>query len=359
MQAGRFRQHIVSGLCIAATVAATGCHIQMAGCRQSNYKRTTTARQPLAAGSMLDVETAYGSIAVTGADMADCEIVATITAHAPTEAEAQVLAERVSIVTAFVGETLRVRADSPRTGPNRSIGVSYRIVVPRQTSIKCHSSYGRLELTDVEGTVAGRTSSGSVRVQNIRGSANLSSSYGPITCKGFFGGDLTLRSNSGAIHLSDATFERCSVSTSYGSVTGRSLQGQAITLRSSSGSLELVDGTAEAMELSTSYGRVAARQIIVADLRATSGSGNLAIVCAEDCPPDITAHVKSSYGSVQFTAPPAFSGQVHLATNHGSVRTDRPITVSGDISNKRIAGVIGDGQGRLRLETSSGSVTLR
>lgn len=60
-----------------------------------------------------------------------------------------------------------------------------------------------------------------------------------------------------------------------------------------------------------------------------------------------------------FTAPPAFAGQVRMATDYGSVRTDRPITISGEIGKKRIEGAIGQGQGHLHLETSSGSVTLR
>jgi DUF4097 and DUF4098 domain-containing protein YvlB len=359
MKSTRFRQHIVSGLCIAATVAATGCNIHVAGCRQTRYERTTTARQPLAAGSTLDVETASGSISITGADVADCEVVATITAHAPTEAEAQELAEQVTIVMASVGETLKVRADRPKTGTNRSIGVSYRIIVPRRTNIRCHSSYGSLDLAEIEGSIVGRTSSGSVRARNVRGSTDLSSSYGSITCERFSEGDLTLKTSSGKIDISDATFGRCDAGTSYGSVSGRSLRGETITFRSSSGSIELIDGTADAIDLSTSYGRVAARPTTVGELRATSGSGSLDIVCADDCPPELTAHVKSSYGSVHFTAPPTFAGRVYLGTNHGSVRTDRPITIRGPIGKTKIEGAIGEGRGNLRIETSSGSVTLR
>jgi DUF4097 and DUF4098 domain-containing protein YvlB len=353
------RQQIVLCLSIATILAAAGCDVHMGHWSQSRYERTVTTQRPLVAGSTLDVETSAGSITVSGADVADCDIVATITAHAPTEEEAQELAEQVTIEAENVGSTLKVRADKPRTGNNRSIAVSYRIVVPRQTNIECQSSYGNLELADIEGTVSGRTSSGSVSAENIRGSANLGSSYGSITCERFSEGDLTLKTSSGKVTISDATFGRCDAGTSYGSVTGQSLQGETIKFRSSSGSIELVDGTADTMDLSTSYGRVDARQVIVTDLRASSGSGSLDIACAEACPPGLTANVKSSYGSVTFTAPPAFSGQVYLATNYGSVHTDRPITVSGEITKKSIEGTIGEGQGSLRIETSSGSVALR
>jgi len=353
------KQQVALALSMAAVLAAAGCDFQMGNWSQARYERTITTQRPLAAGSTLDVETSSGSITIGGDDVTDCDIVATVTAQAPTEEEAQELAEQVTIEAESIGRTLKVRADKPRTGNNRSISVSYRIVVPRQTSIECVSSYGNLELTDIEGTISGRTSSGSVSAENIRGSADLSSSYGSVTCVRFSDGDLILKTSSGKIAIADATFGRCDAVTSYGPVTGQSLRGETIQLHSSSGSIELADAEAGVIDLTTSYGRVDARQITVSDLRASSSSGSLEITCEEDCPSDLTANVKSSYGSVTFTAPPAFAGRVRMATDYGSVHTDRPITVSGEIGKKKIEGTISEGEGNLHLETSSGSVTLR
>lgn len=359
MKALHVKQQAMLALPIAAVLAAAGCDFQMGNWSQARYERTITTQRPLPAGSTLDVETSSGSIAIDGADVTDCDIVATVTAQAPTEEEAQELAEQVTIEAESVGRTLKVRADKPRTGNNRSISVSYRIVAPRQTSIECVSSYGNLELADLEGTVSGRTSSGSVSVENIRGSVDLTSSYGSVTCERFSEGDLNLKTSSGKIAVADAAFGKCDAVTSYGPVAAQSLHGETIYLRSSSGSIELADAEAGTMDLTTSYGRVDARQITVRDLRASSSSGSLEIVCTEACPPDLTANVRSSYGSVTFTAPQAFAGRVRMATDYGSVHTDRPITVSGEIGKKKIEGTIGQGQGNLHIETSSGSVTLR
>ncbi len=354
------KHRIVLALSIASVLIAAGCDIHTGSWGgQSRFERTATGQRPLLAGSTLDVETSAGSITITGADVADCNIVATITGYAPTEEEAQELAEQVAIEMETIGSTLKVRADKPHTGNNQSISVSYRIVVPQQTNVDCHSSYGSLDLANIDGTVTARTSSGSVDAEQIRGSANLSSSYGSITCERFSNGDLVVKTSSGKVTISDATFGRCDAATSYGSVTGHSLSGETIKFRSSSGSIDLTDGTADSIDLSTSYGRVNARRIAVSDLRANSGSGSVDIDCADACPPELTANVKSSYGSVTFAAPPGFAGQVHLATNYGSVRTDLPITISGELSKKKIAGTVGSGHGDLRIETSSGSVTLR
>ncbi len=359
MKALHMKRQMALALSVAAVLATAGCDFQMGNRSQARYERTITTQRPLAAGSTLDVETSSGAIAIRGAEVTDCDIVATVTAQAPTEEEAQELAEQVTIEAQPVGRTLKVRADKPRTGNNRSISVSYRIIVPRQTNIECVSSYGNLELVDIGGTVSGRTSSGSVSAENIRGSVNLNSSYGSVTCERFSEGDLILKTSSGRIAIADATFGTCDAVTSYGPVTAQSLRGATIHLRSSSGSIELADAEAGTMDLTTSYGRVDARKITVRDLRASSSSGSLEVVCDEACPPDLTANVKSSYGSVTFTAPQAFAGRVHLATDYGSVRTDRPITVSGEIGKKKIEGAIGEGRGSLHLETSSGSVTLR
>jgi len=126
----------------------------------------------------------------------------------------------------------------------------------------------------------------------------------------------------------------CSISVSYTITAPRRTNVQC---HSSYGSLHLAD--------------------LEGTIDGTSGSGSVTIDCTATCPADLIAEVTSSYGSIHFTAPPAFAGQVHLATRYGSVRTERPITISGSITKKKIAGTIG--AGALRLETGNGSIELR
>jgi DUF4097 and DUF4098 domain-containing protein YvlB len=58
-------------------------------------------------------------------------------------------------------------------------------------------------------------------------------------------------------------------------------------------------------------------------------------------------------------APPDFSGQVDMSTSYGSIRTERPITISGEVSKKKLKGTIGQGKGKLYLQTSSGSIKVK
>ena len=71
---------------------------------------------------------------------------AKITTHAPTEEEAQELAEKVEDQAGQPGDhTLKIRADHPPLLVNRSVTVSYEITAPRRVNVLCQSDYGSLK----------------------------------------------------------------------------------------------------------------------------------------------------------------------------------------------------------------------
>jgi len=145
-------------------------------------------------------------------------------------------------------------------------------------------------------------------------------------------------SSYGSIELAD-TSGYVKAHTNYGSIDCDRINGQ--------------------IQADTSYGSVDCREIISDELTADSNYGNIDIEYSDSAPAEIRAHVSTSYGSIDFTAPPGFAGQVELATNYGSIQTDLPIVVKGKISSKRIEGTIGEGNGMLSLKTSYGSIRIR
>ncbi|MHC4727338.1 MAG: DUF4097 family beta strand repeat-containing protein [Planctomycetota bacterium] len=126
---------------------------------------------------------------------------------------------------------------------------------------------------------------------------------------------------------------------SYGSIECKNINGQ--------------------IQADTSYGGVNCREIISGELNVSSSYGNIDIEYSDLSPAEIQADVSNSYGSIDFTTPPGFTGQVELSTSYGSVKTDLPITIQGRISNQRIKGTIGEGNGKLILKTSYGSIGIR
>ncbi len=347
------------GLCFGLLFAIVGCNIHIGNICQAKYQKTVEKQSTLESGSTLVVGTSSGSITINGADVSECIVIADITARAPTEQEATEIAEQVSIISEKSGTTLTIKADKPRLKNNRSVSVSYNITVPRQTIVRCNSSYGALKLSNIERGVNGKTSSGSITAEMIKGSVDLDTSYGSVTCRDVTGGDIKVKTSSGKIQLSEASFGNCDLHTSYGSITAEQLNGDSIKLHSSSGGINVTKASVPVVDIFTSYGRITCREITVADIIAKTSSGGIDIECSKLSPSEISADVVTSYGSIDFTAPKDFSGRVELGTNYGSVRTDLPITISGQVSKKRITGTIGQGNGKVFLRTSSGSVRLK
>ena len=396
MKSRHLRPNVVIGLSVLSFLSLGGCDIRMGGFNQAQSKRTVSRQVACAPGTTLDVATQSGSITITGTDSNECSVTARIVAYAPTEDEARELAEYTEIKLDAADNTLKIRADKPHLANNRSVTISYEITAPRRLNVLCVSDYGSLSTTNLKGTVKGKTSSGSIKAEQIEGPVDLDTSYGSIdcktiagptallrsssgsitatdlkgeakvvtaygaiTCNTFSGTSLDLKTESGKIAISNASCRTCLAHTSYGALACNHLKADTAKLRSSSGSLDLAAIDAPDLDISTSYGVVKAQEITTAKLLAASGSGSVNIVCTPATPTDLSADVKSSYGSIDFTAPPGFSGQVDLRTDYGSVHTALPITVSGNIDKKKVTGKVGEGNGLLHLQTGSGSISLK
>jgi DUF4097 and DUF4098 domain-containing protein YvlB len=390
------KYYSIPALAFCLLLIVTGCDIQLGNWGKAKYERTVQKQAPLDTGSTVVAQTSSGSITITGADVTDCSVVAEIRVRALTEEEAKETADKVEIILEQVGNTLTVKAKKLPKKLKRSITISYDITVPKQTSVECTSSYGSVKLSNILGSAKGKSSSGSIwaediqgsvhldtsygsvtcvnvsgdniklesssgaiKARNIKGSADLDTSYGSITCEDISGGDLKLRTSSGKIKLSKASCGDFDLHTSYGSIRAEELTGKVLKLHSGSGGIDVTQASADSADISTSYGRITCRQLTTADLTAKSGSGNINIACSDSTSPEIRANVVTSYGSVDFEAPPDFAGSVNMSTSYGSISTDLPITISGEISKKKLAGTIGQGNGKLYLKTSSGSIKIR
>jgi len=342
-------------------LAATGCVIHTSGCwPQVKAERVVELDHPLEAGSTLAVSTASGSIDVEGQEVQGVHVVATITARAGTEEEAQELAEQVEIGFAQNSGKLEIKAERPKQESRQSISISYRIVAPRQTHIQCNSASGSLRIDNLIGDIDAHAASGSVRAADIQGSVRLRSASGSVRGQHIQNGDAHLSSASGSIELSDASgIGTCDLSAASGSVTARQIEAQSIKMGSASGSTRLTDARAQTMNLHSSSGRVSADQVHCANLKAASTSGSVTATFTESTPGDLIAELSSGSGSVNVTVPPSFAGQVDLSVGSGSIHTDLPLTIQGKISKKRISGTLGQGAGRLTARTGSGSVRVR
>lgn len=398
MTSHRLNKSVPWLLAVTLLVVASGCNEEAThwSMTHARFERTVAQRLPLDGGDTLDVYSRLGSITVAGSDVADCNVVARIVAQAASEEEAQELAEQVEIVGRTAGSTLKVRSQEPELSNNRSISVSYTITLPRRMNVRCESDFGSLDVSHIQGRLDGKSGNGAVKAQDIRGRTDLRTSFGAIECRDVTGpaitlnsgngaitaarlrgpvaaetafgaiscedladGDLKLKSGNGRISIANASFDVCDARSSFGAIAGNDLEGDSVKLNSGNGSVEIDNVRTKTLDLSSSYGSLRATGVTASNLSATSGNGGVRIACVPSAPADLNATVRSSFGSVEFAAPSSFSGEVTLSTDFGTVRTALPVTVSGEISRNKIAGRVGDGAGKIRIESGNGSVELK
>ena len=188
-------------LCLLAAVSS--CNIQIGCWPGVKYERTVQVSVPLQPGSVLAAQTHNGSITVTGADVADCNVIATIIARAATEEEAKRVAEETKIKLEPFGGKLTVKIEKPASMTNQSVSVNLNVTVPNHTDLQLSSHNGAIKISDITGEVNGTTHNGGAVASRVSGNIKLQTHNGSITCKET-SGDMKLRTHNGSVKASYA-----------------------------------------------------------------------------------------------------------------------------------------------------------
>lgn len=304
-------------------VMLSGCGISFSGFR-AKAERDESLNAPLAPGGLLVADTSFGGIKVRGADVETCEVQAHVKVQAGTQEKADAIMEEVFVVLETTDDGLSLRVDKPRLGNNQSVGVSYDIVLPRNTHLDCTTSFGTINIQDTEGDVKAKTSFGSIQCDRVTGVLDLKTSHGKI-------------------EMAEVLASKITADTSFGSVRLACAPMKVPPAR---------------IYLKTSHGSIKATGVQAPSLEAKSSFGSVSVAYAPDGPSDLDVTLSSSHGSLTMTPPEAFAGRVELSTSHGSIRTDRRVTVQGRLSKDHVNGTLGDGEGKISMKTSFASVNL-
>jgi DUF4097 and DUF4098 domain-containing protein YvlB len=181
------------GLCLCWLLTTGGCVIATA-----KYERTVQLSAPLREGSLFAAQTHNGSITVNGADVGECDLTATITARAVTEAESQKLAEQTKVSLEPSGNKLTAKIEKPKRQSNESISVSLNVTVPNRTDLQLTTHNGHVEITNIQGQINGATHNGGVTATQVSGSTKLQTHNGQVRCEEI-SGDAQLKSHNGNV----------------------------------------------------------------------------------------------------------------------------------------------------------------
>jgi len=117
-----------------------------------------------------------GGISVKGWERNEILVRAKIESRAPTQAEADSLAQQVRIETT----ALNIHAEGPESRDDYQWYVSYEIFVPRRSDLSLQAHNGGISISDVTGKIGFKTMNGGVTLKRVGGAVNGSTTNGGV-----------------------------------------------------------------------------------------------------------------------------------------------------------------------------------
>jgi lia operon protein LiaG len=209
-----------------------------------------------------------------------------------------------------------------------------RVQVPKGQRVCVYLAVGTVSVTNVDGELHLDAHSASVNATGIRGDMNLDVGSGSVRVTGAEG-DLNVDTGSGPVEVARFHGGRLLIDTGSGEVTGSELQAKELSIDTGSGDIRLTGVSASSLALETGSGSV------TTDIRADFESLN----------------VETGSGDVAIKAPPTLGAEIQIETSNGDIESDFPMQVT-ERAPDHVTGRIGDGRGKIAIETGSGEIRL-
>ena len=199
---------LVSLLCLLAVGVGSCINIGRA-----KYERTVQLSAPLSPGSNFSAQTHNGSITIAGANIADCNLTATIVGRAMTEEGAKKIAEQTTIKLIPSSNKLTVRIDKPTFRFSQSVSVSLDVTIPDNADLELTTHNGAIVIKNITGRLNGTTHNGKITAEQVSGTAELHTHNGSVICREI-SGDAKLKTHNGSIkvYYSQAAPSVCDIS---------------------------------------------------------------------------------------------------------------------------------------------------
>lgn len=254
-------------------------------------------------------------------------------------------ADYSTITVSDVNQSLKIASTSgtikvDRVGGNASIRSDY-------SNITANNIGGLLEVED---------RSGKIRAKGVDG-VNVDGSYSSmeisdVTGKG--GKAIILNGQSGQIYLSAAVGD-VRIDNPYGTVDLSDIKGN-VEVKSKSNNVRATGITGD-WTSTTEYCTLTLREVSAKRVMMTNMSGQIE-VSLRVAPTFVD--IRNEYAKVDLEMPTGFSGDVDLNVTYGRIETNLPVskTKSFDGGGGYAMGKIGNGSGKLSVETKSGNLKV-
>ncbi|HEX5724650.1 MAG TPA: DUF4097 family beta strand repeat-containing protein, partial [Longimicrobiaceae bacterium] len=216
------------------------------------------------------------------------------------------------------------------TGRGLQAYADLRVTVPAGRTIAINQGVGRVAVTNVNGQIVVRTSAASVTATGTRGNLNVDVGSGGVTVRDAEG-EITLDTGSGGVTVNRIRGPRLVIDTGSGGVHGGDLRVEQLHVDVGSGGVDLQG--------------VAARDVLI-----DTGSGSVDVELTRDVR---SVRIDSGSGGVELGVPEGLGAELEIETGSGGIDVDVPV-VARRSGRSHLTGRIGDGDGRIEIDTGSG-----
>jgi hypothetical protein len=228
------------------------------------------------------------------------------------------------------GDEVEIRG----SGRGMEAWADLRIGVPPGKDLALYLAAGEAEVGAVEGDILVDTGSGRVSARGGRGSLNVDTGSGAVVV-GDWRGDLLVDTGSGEVRLS-------------------SVQGGEVTVDTGSGAVEGEGIAASYLKVDTGSGQILLSGVSAPEIYLDTGSGRVDVALLEDVEELV---VDTGSGGVTIRAPAHLGAEIEVDTGSGGIDVDLPLEVR-EVKRNYLRGTVGDGRGRITVDTGSGGVRL-
>lgn len=294
---------------------------------------------PASPGARLELRHGDGDVEVERWDRDEIEVSVRYLGEFKTKG----LASKPDFDVVFTPDGNTVRVEGRETGAkglgfffNHRHEYVYRIKAPGYVELDTRGDDGDVEIADWRGSIEIALDDGDVRLEDVQSeSVKIKAEDGDIVILGF-GGSLDIGVDDGDVEVADCEPSNIVVRAEDGDVVIDRCQGDF--------EIAVDDG-------SVVVTRASASRI---DVRSADGDIDLELLAATD----LDLYVNADDGDVSLTMAPEISAAFSIDTDDGDIRVSSPEWVL-TRRDDRVTGRIGTGEGRIRITTSDGSVTLR
>ncbi len=191
---------------------------------------------------------------------------------------------------------------------------------------------------------------GEVDVTNVNGDLMVDVASAPVTARGTRG-KLYIDTGSGAVEVTNAEGD-VSVDTGSGSVDVSGITGGSLIVDTGSGGVVGEDIEVDELNIDTGSGRIELANVTSSNIRLDTGSGSVRLDLTTDVE---VLDIETGSGRVTVAIPDNMGAELNIETGSGGIDFDMPVTVR-RFSRRELYGAIGDGRGRIRVDTGSGGV---